>query len=339
MGIEKNSCIRVPAHTAEKVLELLRREGLLESALKPKRDGQYVLFPVKDPGRAVSLLSRFDYSVEACTGQFEKRRKRQGRLEGPVKSYTLIGGVAVFSWNSKFTIEDYKRAALELLEANPRVRSVYLKLDTTGEHRVPRLLHLAGVDSTVAVVREYGLEFEVDVSRVYYNPRLQDERRRVALLAGDDEIVLDMFAGIGVFPIHIASLRRARIVSNDINPEAVRLAYRNVLRNRRRLIGCVSVALGDAILLDRVFKPVFNRIIMNNPTKTPGFLPTALNLLAGGRGFIHYYRLSGSCMEALEEAVQAAGPRARLELVECRRVLEHSPGRHVYVLDLKAEKR
>jgi len=335
---EKSSCVKVPARTAEKILELLRREGLLESSLKPKRDGQHVLFPVKNPERAVALLSKSGYNVEACTGRFEKRRERQGRLGGPVKSYALIGGIAVFSWNPRFSIEDYRRAALELLEANPRVRSVYLKLDTTGEHRVPRLLHLAGADSTVTVVREYGLEFEVDVSRVYYNPRLQDERRRVALLVGDDEIVLDMFAGIGVFPIHIASLRRAMIVSNDINPEAVRLAYRNVLRNRKRLRGCVSVSLGDAILLDRVFKPVFDRIIMNNPTMTPRFLPTALNLLASKGGLIHYYRLSGSCREALEEAVQAAGSRVSLELAGCRRVLEHSPGRHVYVLDLKAEK-
>ncbi len=335
-GVE-SECVAVWKKQAEVARRILSSENLLRVDLRPEALGDEILFPVTSSPEAVRALSRAGIRVRECRTLFKARRRGPQRLSGPVRSYAIIGEIAVFSKTSGVGIEEYRRLARELLESIPRIRSVYLKEETSGPFRVPALAHLAGEEGTRTIAREYGLEFEVDIARVYYNPRLQEERRRIALLAREGEKIIDMFAGVGVFPLHIASQKKAVIVGNDLNPVAVELMARNVRRNRRRLRGCIIVSWGDAMDLPSVFKPVFDRIIMNNPTMTPRFLRGACRLLAG-RGFIHYYRLAGSCSEAIVEARESVGGECVLEPLECRGILEYSPGKTVYVVDFDAER-
>ena len=324
-------CIAVELESAEKARRALRSAGLLHPGLKPVRIGGRVLFPVRDPSRALETLRRHSVAAEPCTAEFEERKAGPTRLEGPVKGYTRIGDIAVFSQVEGVSRDYYVAAARKLVEEGV-VGSVFLKKQTSGDHRVAVLEHLAGESWTVTVAKEFGLRFKVDIALAYYNPRLQEERRRVARAVRDGWRVLDMFAGVGPFSIHIASLRAAKVLAVDINRAAVMYMVENIRLNRRALKGCVTPMLADSRALPGFVRPGFDAIIMNNPTMTPSFLPVACELAKKGT-VIFYYRVSRSC-ELAEAEAREASP-CPISVLQCVQALDYAPGKFIYRLTLR----
>ncbi len=336
--MKESDCVSVPRGLAEKARRLLLSRGLLKR-LRPKRVDDRILWPVKDAALALEVLSSAGVSAEPCREVFEPYPEHPTPLSTIIKSYIVIGDIALFSYHSGVSMEEYKKAAFQLLKRG-NVRAVFLKIATKGDRRTPELVRLAGSEGSTTVAKEYGLRFLVDVGRVYYNPRLANERRRVAASSSDGEIVLDMFAGVGPYSIHMASLRRVTVLSVDINPVAVDLMRKNIVMNIRKLRGCIVPILGDSSNLPAVFKPVFDRIIMNNPTMSDRFMEAACSL-ARKQAKIHYYRLSRSCEEAWREVNTRVEPvGCELNLLGCRKVLDYSPSHSIYSLDIEVvEKR
>ena len=108
---------------------------------------------------------------------------------------------------------------------------------------------------------EYGHRFTVDLSAAYFSARLSSERQRILERMGDDEIVLDMFAGVGPFAITLAA-RAALVVASDINPQAIMLMLVNLAQNRMKN---VLPVLADAHHLPAIIPWKFDRIVMNLP--------------------------------------------------------------------------
>ena len=325
-------CVSVHARDAERARRLLAGGNLLVRGFKLKRVGVRVLIPVVDSEKAVYMLSRSGIEAEACISEFPRYR-RPSRLSTPIKSYSVYGDVAVFSYTAEVPLDEYVRAARILVEEHG-YRAVYLKIGTEGPYRLPSLRLLWGQPGTEVTVKEYGLKIMLDISKVYYNVRLAGERRMVSESVKDGERVLDMFAGVGPFSLHIAHLRRSSIVAVDINPYAVYYMIVNIDLNGRRLKGCITPIRGDSSRLSKILRPTFDRIIMNNPTMTPQFLGEACGMSKKGT-VIHYYRLHESCEGAVNEALLKAPSWCRLQVIGCREVLEHSPTKRIYRVDLR----
>ncbi len=329
-----SECIRVKREQGEAARRALYRHGLLAGDLRIRAEGEHLLIPVKDAGEAGNILGEMGIDYSTCEDVFEEASKPP-KGPGIEASYTLVGGIAVL--NPRRGVEDlayYKREAEKILERIKPARSVYLKWGTHGTYRLPRLIHLAGVDDTVTIHKEYGLRFKVDLARVYFNPRLSYEHRRVAETTSHGETVLDMFAGAGGFTVHIASLRRARILAVDLNHYAAAYTAINLRLNKSLLKGVASVLRADARLLPGIHHPVFTRIIMNNPTMSRAFGDVACSM-AAGRATVHYYTLTISRLEAVEEAVESLGRCKRVVVLESRKVLDYSPEKSVYVADVE----
>ena len=60
------------------------------------------------------------------------------------------------------------------------------------------------VKKTETINKENGCLFKLDLAKVMWSKGNNNERLRIAKLVGDGETVIDMFAGIGYFSIHIA---------------------------------------------------------------------------------------------------------------------------------------
>lgn len=80
-------------------------------------------------------------------------------------------------------------------------------------------------------VKENGVTYEFDFSRVYWNPRLSTEHQRVVQLVKRGDTVFDVFAGVGPFAIPAARLG-ASILANDLNPESYRWLQHNCKLNK-----------------------------------------------------------------------------------------------------------
>ena len=127
-----------------------------------------------------------------------------------------IGNVLIL--DSKFHYESYED--LQVLSKKHNVKTI-MKIDhIQGTKREPVYNILYG-NETETIHKENGCLFKLDLSKVMWSKGNNNERLRIAKLVEDNEVVLDMFAGIGYFSIPIGVHSNAkRIYSIEINPNS-----------------------------------------------------------------------------------------------------------------------
>ena len=156
-----------------------------------------------------------------------------------------------------------------------------------GDFRTRHLEILAGDDRTETEYKEFGCRFTVDVENAFFSPRLSTERERIANLVTDGEVVVNMFAGVGMFSIMAAKKKRCTVYSIDINPVASSLCERNIISNK--LLGKVISINGDASkIIKEQLENKSDRTLMLLPERSDEFLKSAIDATKSG-GIIHYY--------------------------------------------------
>jgi len=92
-----------------------------------------------------------------------------------------------------------------LLSMYPRCRTVLRDFGIEGQFRQPKRELLLGIE-TETIHMEHGCFFKQDVTKVMYSKGNLEERKRMSWL-GKREVVVDMFAGIGIFSVPMAVLQ------------------------------------------------------------------------------------------------------------------------------------
>ena len=158
-----------------------------------------------------------------------------------------------------------------------------------GDYRLRNLEYLAGVNCTATEHREHGCRFKVDVSKTYFSPRLSTERMRIAKKIADNEIITNMFAGVGTYSILIAkSNKTCKVYSIDSNPIANELALVNTQLNKVR--ERVIPICGDAReVIAKQLRGTSTRVLMPLPEKAKEFVDFAVMALKEKKGMIHYF--------------------------------------------------
>jgi len=134
----------------------------------------------------------------------------------------------------------------------------------------------------------------VDVMNTYFSPRLSTERLRISKLIGPDEVIVNMFAGVGTFSIIIShNNKSAKIYSIDSNPIAYDLCKENIQINN--VVGNVFPILGDANLeISKKLRGIANRVLMPLPERARDFVDVAISSLANNKGIVHYFAHVGA---------------------------------------------
>ncbi|GAB0099653.1 tRNA (guanine(37)-N1)-methyltransferase [Sergentomyia squamirostris] len=148
-----------------------------------------------------------------------------------LSSFSRIGHIVHV--NLKDHLLPFKRLIGEVfLDKIPTCRTVVNKLHTIdSEFRNFQMELLAGVEDYQVEVRENGCVFEMDFSRVYWNPRLASEHERIVKSLNPGDFFCDIFAGVGPFSVP-AGRRKCPTVANDLNPDSVKWLQHNVKRNK-----------------------------------------------------------------------------------------------------------
>jgi tRNA (guanine37-N1)-methyltransferase len=175
-----------------------------------------------------------------------------------------------------------------LLEQVKTAKSVFYQTSAVeGEFRTRDLELLAGEDRTETEYKEFGCRFVVDVKKAFFSPRLSTERSRIAELVQDNETVINMFGGIGMFSILAAKTKNCKVFNIDINPDAAKLCERNITLNKLR--GNVISICGDATdIIQEKLESEGDRVLMLLPERSDEFLNSAVFATKDG-GIIHYY--------------------------------------------------
>ena len=175
-----------------------------------------------------------------------------------------------------------------LLDQVKSAKSIFYQSSSVdGEFRTRDLEILAGEDRTETEYKESGCRFLVDVRNVFFSPRLSSERTRIAEFVNNDEVVVNMFGGVGIFSIIAAKMKRCTVFNIDINPLAAKLCKKNIAINR--LVGNVISIEGDASqVINSQLENKSDRTLMLLPEKSDEFLDSAILSTKSG-GIIHYY--------------------------------------------------
>ncbi len=204
-------------------------------------------------------------------------------------SYDIVGDIAIIRVPEASRML-CKAIAAAIMAVHRNVKTVLAQTSQVqGDFRLRKLERVAGEDKTVTVHRESECLFSVDVAKCYFSPRLFFERMRIARLVENDEVVVNMFSGVGCFSIIIAKHSNAqKVYSIDVNCSAFQHLKENVRLNR--VYGKVIPLLGDA---EEVVKTklchIADRVLMPLPEKALEYLPYALLALKKTGGWIHFY--------------------------------------------------
>ncbi|UCE75334.1 MAG: class I SAM-dependent methyltransferase family protein [Methanomassiliicoccales archaeon] len=338
----KSPCIAVPLKKAEEVKKALLDEGKLNKNLALEKEEEILYLPILSHEKENLILG---YEVlERDFQVLEKDIKNYKELvDIPEElrqflptSFDIVGKVAIIKVQDE--IQGYvKQIGEAILSANKSVETVALDCGVKGEERVRGLKIVAGKESTETVHKEYGIELETDPSKVYFSPRLATEHFRIAQMVKDDEVVIDMFCGIGPFSILMAKHRKPdKIYAIDINSDAIGYLKRNIKRNK---VSNIVPLLGDSKVLVPDLEGA-HRIVMNLPHSAFEFLSFAL-LKIKNNGVIHYYEVLNheSIDDRLEEIKKMANKDGiTIILLGQREVHTYSPESSLYCLDLRVEK-
>ena len=234
-------------------------------------------------------------------------------------------------------LESYKK---DVAEAYAKILGCKTVLNDiggiSGEYREPDVELLYGSNNTETIHRENGICYKLDLQKIMFSSGNMDERIRMAHVSNSNEIVVDLFAGIGYFTLPMAVHSRPRkIFACEKNPISFNYLCQNITLNNVSSI--VEPIHGD----NRMVAPknIADRVIMGYFGDTHQFLPIAFECLKNHCGIIHYHdkfaddTVPDKALDIVENVAEDYNRKINLLNFKC--VKSYAPGISHYVFDVK----
>ncbi|KAJ3539096.1 hypothetical protein NM688_g6415 [Phlebia brevispora] len=154
-------------------------------------------------------------------------------VEGAPSGYAMVGHIAHLNLNDEYLPYKYiiGQAILDASK-NAGIKTVVNKLDSiSNQFRVFKMELLAGEPNYVVEHHEADCRFTFDFSEVYWNSRLHTEHSRLVEQFKPEDVVADVFAGVGPFAIPAAK-KGCGVFANDLNPNSFKYLSKNITDNR-----------------------------------------------------------------------------------------------------------
>ena len=276
--------LKVPENKAQEAKSFLEELHALNDSFLPIKIEGHILWP---------LNFEVDGEIIECEGRRATRISRDYRLRLPSeiqniapRAFDIFGDIAIIKLSEELMAYS-EPISQALLDSHKNISKVALDLGVKGDYRIRRLEMLTGKSDFVSNHRENGFEFTLDISKVYFSPRLAMERKRIYDITKSEETVLDAFAGASPFSVGLAA-KGCIVTAVDSNPDAEKWSHNNFeLNNVSELNYNFFCSKIEDILEDL---PFFDRIIMNNPTNSLPYLQELSNKLKP-EGIIHLYKI------------------------------------------------
>ncbi len=331
-------CVKVPLRQINNTRIKLMSDGLMNMEYRIKTTEEFGYIPIT---KDIDGYTIEDIELEPMKkvphnfAEILEDELTHDEIENLKTSFDTIGDIVILEIPDE--LHDKKQLIGDAAYKFTKRKAIYMKKSAIkGTIRVRDLEFLSGVDDSVTIHKEHGVRLKLDVREVYFSPRLATERKRVMESVKDGEKILDMFCGIGPFPIVIARNRNVDITAVDINEAAIKYLNENIKLNK--LKGNIESYCGDVREVSKGFKTEFDRIIMNLPGLAYTFLDVAVDLIKDD-GIINYYEFSDSYDQGIKRLNDAAGSAGKkVEILNTRKVKSISPDEWHVAIDAKIKK-
>jgi len=285
MSEEGHPVLKVSKDKGEKTLQRLKEQGNLDPSRSIRREGDELIFPVKEGGNSSETDPKFR------EGKVSPYQRIKDKIDLPESkrsllpdNWEMVGDILLIKLPDELL--QHKRKIADVYSNVLNAKTVMLQGSIEGTRREPVVEKIYG-DETETVHIENGVKFKMDTSQLMFSSGNIDERIRMAEEVEEGEIVIDMFAGIGYFSLPIAVHGNPeKVYSLEINPTAFRYLEQNISLNEVEEV--VEAWHGD----NRDFSFVgADRVVMGYLHETWDFLEKAVEFL-DGEGIIHYHTRS-----------------------------------------------
>jgi len=257
-----------------------------------------------------------------------------------VSAFDQIGDIIIVRIPDSL-ISKKKIIGKTLLEQVKTAKSVFHQSSPVeGDFRTRNLELIQGDEKTETEYKENGCKFIVDVEKAFFSPRLSTERERISNLVNNDDVIINMFGGVGMFSLLAAKKKACTVYNIDINPVASKLCEQNIKLNK--LKGKVVSLNGDATkIIKEKLKNKADRVLMLLPERSDEFLDIAISSLKND-GVIHYY--SHIHAEKKQDAPKLSEEhflninKTRAEIITSRVVRPIGPRFYQTAVDVKIQK-
>ncbi len=328
-------CVKVPLKQINDTRLKLMANGQMNMDYRIKTSDGFGYIPINDDIEDYDIVDIELEPMKKVAHNFTELLENElsiEEIENLKTSFDTIGNIVILEIPDN--LYDKRQMIGEAALKFTGKQAIYMKKSAIkGTIRIRDLEFLAGVDDSVTIHKEHGVRLKLDVREVYFSPRLATERIRISDDVEDGEKILDMFCGIGPFPILIAKNNDVDIAAVDINEAAIKYLNENIEINK--LKGNVKAYCGDVRQVSESFNCKFDRIIMNLPGLAYTFLDVAVNLIEDG-GIINYYEFSDSYEQGINRLKHASGQIGKeVEIINTRKVKSTAPGEWHVAIDGK----
>ncbi|MBL7169971.1 MAG: class I SAM-dependent methyltransferase family protein [Candidatus Aenigmarchaeota archaeon] len=271
---------------------------------------------------------------QLLTKNLELPKKEQSLLPS---SYQKIGDIVII--NTKKELWKYdKQMGQVILENIPSTRTVCRRVDfITGEFRQPNVKVIAGKKNTETIHKEHGISYKLDVAKVMFSKGNLTERKRLIDQIQEDEVIIDMFAGIGYFSIGLGKFSKVKkICAIELNPESYHYLWENIKLNK--VEEKVFPMFGDCEKECASLGRIADRILMGLLPSPKDYLDAAMKIIKPN-GTIHYHSTLGED-EGHEKLLFEINDAAvnygfNIELLSWKKVKSYAPKVNHVVLDVR----
>ncbi len=371
--VEKSKYLKVRTVDGSKFINFLKHYYKGKSIVDPKRkvlhEEKFIFFPLDERGEeSLNFLQELkeivSYQIVARKSienpNYVFKTLKEGikelipleYLEFVPNSYDIIGNIIVIEYDRIDQLPEQEREffkehiAKKLIEKHKNVKTVYEKVGKVdGRYRLRELKLIWGKANSETIYRENDCLFKLDIKKTYFSPRLNHERKRVASQEfRKNELIVDMFAGVGPFSIQIAREHDVIIHAFDINPQAFNYLVENI--NLNTLTGQVipyNLNIKDlpknTSEIGQKLRNKVDRIIMNLPESSLDFIDVACFLIKE-EGILYNYQICEKpqsikkSLLALENALKK-NQRNIMKVLNTRIVKQYSPKADLIALDVR----
>ena len=253
------------------------------------------------------------------------------------RAFDVVGEIAILHLPAALKRRE-KIIGQELLKLR-HIKTVVNKVGKfSGRLRKASYKVITGLKSFETVHKESACRIKLNISKVYFSPRLSSDRLEIAHQIHKGEKVLVAFAGALPYPIVIAKNSPAgEIWANELNKDAAKYALENIKLNK---ISNLKFLPGDfkkvALVLKRK-KQKFNRIVMPRPQLKETFLKEAFMLTKKGSTVnYHDFLLEEDLHNAparIQQEARKAGKKVRI--LGWKKIGEIAPRKYRVRVDFK----
>lgn len=295
--MEKVIGIRVLKKDAEKTIKKIKEENNFNSKYKIIKEDKHIIIPIKEKKNKEKIIEIKKIEKQKEIGISYKDILSKEKISKEIinklpSSYDIVGDIVIINLEEidqkDYSYCYYEKIGKAILKIHPHIKTVLKKeKEHHGTFRTQDLIHIYGEKKKETIIKENGCLLKTDVEKVFYSTRLSTERKRIASLVKENEVVGVFFAGVGPFAIAIAKLSRPKeVIAIELNPVGVKYLKENIIKNKMEDI--IKPIKADVLKIYEKYPNYFERIPMPLPKSAEDFLDQAIFCIKNN-GIIHIY--------------------------------------------------